>query len=122
MLSIHLKNENIILSSKIGSGNNRRSSDNTYKNGFVLTSFIHARDKNIQFSGFILKANAEQFANTLFNQDSKAIGGWQIGLKKETILLWTECGESGAVNIQAADNNKKNPKNAKGKYTKIFVM
>ncbi|GBN78214.1 hypothetical protein AVEN_45095-1 [Araneus ventricosus] len=73
--------------------------------------FKQARDKNIPISGPIMRAKAEQFASALGSQDFKASTGWLNSFKDgNDISFKAVYGESGVVNIQAADEWKKHLK------------
>ncbi|GBM58766.1 hypothetical protein AVEN_179319-1 [Araneus ventricosus] len=58
-----------------------------------------------------MRSKSEQFASALGNQDFKASTNWLNGFKDGNgISFKAVCGESGAVNIQAADEWRKHLK------------
>ncbi|UYV68882.1 hypothetical protein LAZ67_6001450 [Cordylochernes scorpioides] len=75
----------------------------------VLKWFKQARDKKIPVSGHLIRSKAEQFATEMGKTDFKASSGWLDGFKERNkISFKTICGESGAVNLQVAEQWKNN--------------
>ncbi|UYV69058.1 hypothetical protein LAZ67_6002200 [Cordylochernes scorpioides] len=75
----------------------------------VLKWFEQARDKKIPVSGHLIRSKAEQFATEMGKTDFKASSGWLDGFKERNkISFKTICGESGAVNLQVAEQWKNN--------------
>ncbi|UYV72296.1 hypothetical protein LAZ67_9002504 [Cordylochernes scorpioides] len=68
-----------------------------------------ARYKKIPVSGHLIRSKAEQFATEMGKTDFKASSGWLDGFKERNkISFKTICGESGAVNLQVAEQWKNN--------------
>ncbi|UYV62158.1 hypothetical protein LAZ67_1008067 [Cordylochernes scorpioides] len=84
----------------------------TFAQGVVqITNFKpkQARDKKIPLSGHLIRSKAEQFATEMGKTDFKASSGWLDGFKERNkISFKTICGESGAVNLQVAEQWKNN--------------
>ncbi|UYV78372.1 hypothetical protein LAZ67_16001109 [Cordylochernes scorpioides] len=75
----------------------------------VLKWFKQARDKKIPVSGHLIRSKAEQFSTEMGKTDFKASSGWLEGFKERNkISFKTICGESGAVNLQVAEQWKNN--------------
>ncbi|UYV76354.1 hypothetical protein LAZ67_14000142 [Cordylochernes scorpioides] len=106
-LSTYLKNKEKILrsESECDKGRKRlRELGNPDLDKCVLKWFKQARDKKIPVSGHLIRSKAEQFATEMGRTDFKASSGWLDGFKERNkISFKTICGESGAVNLQVAE-------------------
>ncbi|UYV75425.1 hypothetical protein LAZ67_13000218 [Cordylochernes scorpioides] len=111
-LSTYLKNKEKILrsESECDKGRKRlREPGNPDLDKCVLKWFKQARDKKIPVSGHLIRSKAEQFATEMGKTDFKASSGWLDGFKERNkISFKTICGESGAVNLQVAEQWKNN--------------
>ncbi|UYV69083.1 hypothetical protein LAZ67_6002306, partial [Cordylochernes scorpioides] len=111
-LSTYLKNKEKILrsESECDKGRKRlREPGNPDLDKCVLKWFKQARDKKIPVSGHLIRSKAEQFATEMGKTNFKASSGWLDGFKERNkILFKTICGESGAVNLQVAEQWKNN--------------
>ncbi|UYV85040.1 hypothetical protein LAZ67_X004383 [Cordylochernes scorpioides] len=111
-LSTYLKNKEKILrsESECDKGRKRlREPGNPDLDKCVLKWFKQARDKKIPVSGHLIRSKAEQFATEMGTTDFKASSGWLDGFKERNkISFKTICGESGAVNLQVAEQWKNN--------------
>ncbi|UYV67566.1 hypothetical protein LAZ67_5001237 [Cordylochernes scorpioides] len=104
-LSTYLKNKEKILRSE----SELREPGNPDLDKCVLKWFKQARDKKIPVSGHLIRSKAEQFATEMGKPDFKASSGWLDGFKERNkISFKTICGESGAVNLQVAEQWKNN--------------
>lgn len=110
-LSTYLKNKHKILSSAEEFDKDRKRSrepGNPDVDNCVLKWFKQTRDKKVPVSGPLIRIKAEQFAKELGKQNFKASTGWLDGFKERNkILFKAVCGESGAVNLQEANQWKK---------------
>ncbi|UYV80385.1 hypothetical protein LAZ67_19000038 [Cordylochernes scorpioides] len=111
-LSTYLKNKekNLRSESECDKGRKRlREPGNPDLDKCVLKWFIQARDKKIPVSGHLIRSKAEQFATEMRKTEFKASSGWLDGFKERNkISFKTICGESGAVNLQVAEQWKNN--------------
>ncbi|UYV69059.1 hypothetical protein LAZ67_6002201 [Cordylochernes scorpioides] len=111
-LSTYLKNKEKIprSESECDKGRKRlREPGNPDLDKCVLKWFKQARDKKIPVSGHLIRSKAEQFATEMGKTDFKASSGWLDGFKERNkISFKTICGESGAVNLQVAEQWKNN--------------
>lgn len=110
-LSTYLKNEKKILEDSDSKKNklSKRLKKQKYPevNKCLLKWFKQQRDKNIPISGIIMKAKAEEFAISLNITNFKASSGWLDCFKKQNDIIFKKiCGESGAVNLEAATDWK----------------
>ncbi|UYV67408.1 hypothetical protein LAZ67_5000482 [Cordylochernes scorpioides] len=102
-----LHQDGIVLQSK--SRKRLREPGNPDLDKCVLKWFKQARDKKIPVSGHLIRSKAEQFATEMGKTDFKASSGWLDGFKERNkISFKTICGESGAVNLQVAEQWKNN--------------
>lgn len=110
-LSTILKNKDKILS-HVGKDSGKtkkrvKGPENPDIDECVTKWFKQARDKNIPLSGTLVRAKAEEFATTLGKNNFKASTGWLDGFKvRNEISFKTVCGESGGVNMDAANEWK----------------
>ncbi|UYV82433.1 hypothetical protein LAZ67_21002131 [Cordylochernes scorpioides] len=111
-LSTYLKNKEKILrsESECVKGRKRlREPGNPDLDKCVLKWFKQARDKKIPVSGHLIRSKAEQFATEMGKPDFKASSGWLDGFKERNkISFKIICGESGAANLQVAEQWKNN--------------
>lgn len=107
-LSTYLKNKEKILNSVCKASDKdrkrARGPENPDVDECVVKWFKQARDKQIPVSGPLVRAKAEEFASSLGKNDFKASTGWLDGFKERNgISFKTVCGESGSVDIEAAN-------------------
>lgn len=107
-----MKNKDTVLNIENDIGKNGERTTglaNSDMDVYILKWFKkQCRDNNIPISGPIMRAKAEHFAFALGIQVIKPCTGWLNGFKcRNNVSFKAVCGESGAVDIQPANEKKK---------------